>query len=268
MRAFPPSRIVCLTEETVETLYLLGEDRRIVGVSGYAVRPPQVRREKPRVSAFISADVPRILALEPDLVLTFSDLQAEIVAELIRKNIAVHAFNQRSIAGILDMIRMLGALVGAAEKGDSLARELAARVDAVRRRSLHLPARPRIYFEEWDDPMISGIAWVSELIGAAGGTDAFPQLAAQKNAKDRIVSRGDVIEARPDIIVGSWCGKKFVPAKVAARPGFAEVPAVATGWLREIKSTLILQPGPAALTEGLDQLSAIIAGWVEKHPSL
>jgi iron complex transport system substrate-binding protein len=232
------------------------------------VRPPQVRREKPRVAAFISADVPRILALEPDLVLTFSDLQAEIVAELIRKNIAVHAFNQRSIAGILDMIRMLGALVGVPEKGDSLARELVARVDAVRRRSLHLPARPRIYFEEWDDPMISGIAWVSELIDAAGGTDAFPQLAAQKNAKDRIVSRGDVIEARPDIIVGSWCGKKFVPAKVAARPGFAEVPAVATGWLREIKSTLILQPGPAALTEGLDQLSAIVAGWVEKHPSL
>lgn len=265
---FPPERIVCLTEETVETLYLLGEDRRIVGVSGYAVRPPQVRREKPRVSAFISADVPKIVALEPDLVLTFSDLQADIVTELIRKNIAVHAFNQRSIAGILDMIRMLGALVGAVEKGDSLARALAARVDAVRRRSLQLAARPRIYFEEWDDPMISGIAWVSELIDAAGGTDAFPQLATQKNAKDRIVSGADVIDARPDIIVGSWCGKKFVPAKVAARPGFAEVPAVATGWLREIKSTLILQPGPAALTEGLDQLAAIVTGWVEKRPAL
>jgi iron complex transport system substrate-binding protein len=262
---FPPERIVCLTEETVETLYLLGEDRRIVGVSGYAVRPPQVRREKPRVSAFISADVPKIIALKPDLVLTFSDLQAEIVSELIRANVPVHAFNQRDIGGILDMIRTLGALVGAAEKADTLANSLAARVNAVHERALRLPHRPRVYFEEWDEPMISGIAWVSELIEAAGGIEVFPQLAARKNAKDRIVSINDVIAARPDIIVGSWCGKKFVPAKVAARPGFADIPAVADRWLREIKSTLILQPGPAALTDGLDQLAGIISEWVEKR---
>jgi len=260
---FPPERIVCLTEETVETLYLLGEDRRIVGVSGYAVRPPQVRREKPRVSAFISADVPKILALEPDLVLAFSDLQAEIVAELIRANVAVHAFNQRDVAGILDMIRTLGALVGAADKAEALAGALAARVNAVHGRALKLPRRPRVYFEEWDEPMISGLGWVSELIEAAGGIEVFPALAAMKNAKDRIVSLEDVVAARPDIIVGSWCGKKFVPGKVATRPGFTEVPAVATGWLREIKSALILQPGPAALTDGLDALAAIVTEWVE-----
>jgi iron complex transport system substrate-binding protein len=262
---FPPARIVCLTEETVETLYLLGEERRIVGVSGYAVRPPQVRKEKPRVSAFISADVPKIVALKPDLVLTFSDLQADIVAELIRANVAVHAFNQRDVAGIFDMIRTLGALVGAEAKAEALAGRFVARVDAVHERALCLPCRPRVYFEEWDDPMISGIGWVSELIAAAGGIEVFPQLSARKNAKDRIVSAADVVAARPDIIIGSWCGKKFVPAKVSARPGFAQVPAVATGWLREIKSTLILQPGPAALTDGLDQLAGIIAGWAENR---
>jgi iron complex transport system substrate-binding protein len=262
---FPPGRIVCLTEETVETLYLLGEEARIVGVSGYAVRPARVRKEKPRVSAFISADVPKILALKPDLVLTFSDLQADIVADLVRANIAVHAFNQRDVAGIFDMIRTLGALVGCAEKADALARALAARVDAVHERALRLPCKPRVYFEEWDDPMISGLGWVSELIEAAGGTEVFPQLAARKNAKDRIVSGPEVIGARPDIIIGSWCGKKFVPAKVAARPGFSQVPAVATGWLREIKSTLILQPGPAALTDGLDALARIITGWAETN---
>ncbi|HEX3439553.1 MAG TPA: cobalamin-binding protein [Pseudolabrys sp.] len=264
---FPPSRIVCLTEETVETLYLLGEERRIVGVSGYAVRPPQVRKEKPRVAAFISADVPKILALQPDLVLTFSDLQADIVAELIRANVAVHAFNQRDVGGILDMIRTLGALVGVPGKADALARTLAARVDTVHARALTLPRKPRVYFEEWDEPMISGLGWVSELVGAAGGTEVFPELAVRKNAKDRIVSREAVIAARPDIIVGSWCGKKFVPAKVAARPGFAEVPAVATGWLREVKSTVILQPGPAALTDGLDALAAIVAEWAEHCPA-
>ncbi len=262
---FPPSRIVCLTEETVETLYLLGEDARIVGVSGYAVRPARVRKEKPRVSAFISADVPKILALKPDLVLTFSDLQADIVADLIRANVAVHAFNQRDVAGIFDMIHTLGALVAQPEKAGALARKLAAHVDAVHERAMKLPCRPRVYFEEWDEPMISGLGWVSELIEAAGGIEVFPQLAARKNAKDRIVSVAQVIEAKPDIIVGSWCGKKFVPAKVAARPGFAAVPAVATGWLREIKSTVILQPGPAALTDGLDQLAAIVAEWAESH---
>jgi iron complex transport system substrate-binding protein len=262
---FPPRRIVCLTEETVETLYLLGEDARIVGVSGYAVRPPRVRKEKPRVSAFISADVPKILALEPDLVLTFSDLQADIVADLIRNNIAVHAFNQRDLAGIYDMIRTLGALVGATEKADALANRLAGRVETARQGSAPLPARPRIYFEEWDDPMISGIGWVSELIAAAGGIDVFPELATRKNARDRIVTPERVIAARPDIIIGSWCGKKFVPPKVAGRPGFAAIPAVATGLLREIKSTVILQPGPAALTDGLDAIMAIVQEWVEKQ---
>ncbi len=265
---FPPERIVCLTEETVETLYLLGEQARIVGVSGYAVRPPQVRREKPRVSAFISADVPKILALKPDLVLTFSDLQADIVAELIRANVAVHAFNQRDVTGIFAMIRTLGALVDATDRADALVTRLAARVDAVHERALRLPRHPRVYFEEWDDPMISGIGWVSELIAATGGIEVFPQLSERKNAKDRIVSPEQVISVRPDIIIGSWCGKKFIPARVAARPGFAAVPAVTGGWLREIKSTLILQPGPAALTDGLDQLAAIIAEWAESNGKL
>jgi iron complex transport system substrate-binding protein len=260
---FPPERIVCLTEETVETLYLLGEERRIVGVSGYAVRPPRVRKEKPRVSAFISADVPKILALDPDLVLTFSDLQADIAAELIRANVAVHAFNQRDIAGILDMVRALGALVGAMARAEALAQTLAERVNAARERTAWLPRRPRVYFEEWDEPMISGIGWVSELVTTAGGVDVFPDLAGYKNARDRIVSAADVIAAQPDIIIGSWCGKKFAPARVAARPGFARLPAVAGGWLREIKSALILQPGPAALTDGLDALVGIITEWSE-----
>jgi len=263
---YPPSRIVCLTEETVETLYLLGEDDRIVGVSGYAVRPPRVRKEKPRVAAFISADVPKILALEPDLVLTFSDLQADIVADLVRANVAVHAFNQRDIAGILAMIRTLGALVGAAGKADTLATSLAARVDAARARSAQYPRRPRVYFEEWDEPMISGIGWVSELVEAAGGIDVFAKLSTAKNAQDRIVTPETVIAAKPDIIIGSWCGKKFVPAKVAARPGFTQVPAVAANALHEVKSTVILQPGPAALTDGLDALTRIVNDWLEKMP--
>jgi iron complex transport system substrate-binding protein len=262
---FPPCRIVCLTEETVETLYLLGEEHRIVGVSGYAVRPPRVRREKPRVSAFISADFEKIIALKPDLVLTFSDLQADIAAELIRRNVAVHAFNQRDVAGIFDMIRTLGALVGAAEKAEALAASLEETLEAAREKAAQLPRRPRVYFEEWDEPMISGLKWVSELIEAAGGTDIFPQLATQKNAKDRIVVADDVIAAAPDIIIGSWCGKKFVPAKVAARPGFAGIPAVRAGALHEIKSALILQPGPAALTDGLDQLVRIVAGWARRE---
>jgi iron complex transport system substrate-binding protein len=258
---FPPERIVCLTEETVETLYLLGEERRIVGVSGYAVRPARVRKEKPRVSSFISADFEKILALEPDLVLTFSDLQADIVAELIRRNVAVHAFNQRDVAGIFAMVRTLGALVGATSKAEALAAALERRLVEVRARAAQLERRPRVYFEEWDEPMISGIRWVAELIEIAGGSEAFPALSKRKNAKDRIVSARDVIAAAPDIIVGSWCGKKFVPAKVAARPGFADVPAVRDGFLREIKSPLILQAGPAALTDGLDALVGIIAEW-------
>ncbi len=263
---FPPERIVCLTEETVETLYLLGEDRRIVGVSGYAVRPPQVRREKPRVAAFISADFDKILALQPDLVLTFSDLQADIVRELIRRGVAVHAFNQRDLAGIFAMIRTLGALVGASEKANALANALAARLDEVRGRANAVPHRPRIYFEEWDDPMIAGIGWASELIEAAGGTDVFKHLAGGNSASDRIVSPQQVIAAAPDIVIASWCGKKFAPAKFAARPGFAGIPAVRNNFLREIKSALILQPGPAALTEGLDSLVRIIGEWRERQP--
>src|SRR5262245_2121349 len=196
---FPPERIVCLTEETVETLYLLGEDQRIVGVSGYAVRPARVRREKARVSAFITADVPKILALEPDLVLTFSDLQADIAAELIRKGVVVHAFNQRDVAGIFAMIRTLGALVGAIEKTEQLAQALEANLNKVRERAAKLPRRPRIYFEEWDEPMISGIGWVSELIEIAGGIDVFKEFAAHKSAKERIVTAEQVIAAKPDI---------------------------------------------------------------------
>jgi iron complex transport system substrate-binding protein len=254
-------RIVCLTEETVETLYLLGEEKRIAGVSGYAVRPARVRREKPRVSAFISADIPKILALDPDLVLTFSDLQAEIAAALIRAGISVHAFNQRNVAGILSMIRALGALVGAADKADSLAHSYEIRLAGIRNAGAARTIRPRIYFEEWDDPMISGIGWVSELIEIAGGMDVFANLSMQRSAKDRIVSARQVIDAQPDIVIGSWCGKKFAPAKFAARPGFSAIPAVREGWLREIKSTLILQPGPAALTEGLDELARTIDEW-------
>jgi iron complex transport system substrate-binding protein len=256
---FPPRRIVCLTEETVETLYLLGEEARIVGISGYVVRPPRARREKPRVSAFTSADIPKILALSPDLVLTFSDLQADIAATLIRAGVDVHAFNQRTVAQILDMIRTLGALTGAAERADKLAGELSAAVAAAAGRAAHLPRRPKVYFEEWDEPMISGIGWVSELVEVAGGIDIFADRAACKAAKDRIVTADDVIRAGPDIIVGSWCGKKFRPEKVASRPGFDRVPAVRRGALHEIKSSLILQPGPAALTEGLAALQAIIA---------
>src|SRR5437016_3009189 len=258
---FPPERIICLTEETVETLYLLGEDARIVGVSGYAVRPARVRREKPRVSAFISADIDKILALAPDLVLTFSDLQADIVASLIRHGVAVHAFNQRDLAGIFAMIGTLGALVGARDKAERLCADLEARLESVRAAAHRRERQPRIYFEEWDEPMISGIGWVSELIAAAGGLDVFAERAGNKSATERIAQPEEVIAAAPDIIIGSWCGKKFVPAKLASRPGFARIPAVQSGFLREIKSTLILQPGPAALTDGLDALARIIEEW-------
>ena len=259
MVRFPPERIVCLTEETVETLYLLGEQDRIVGVSGYAIRPPQVRREKPRVSAFISADLPKITALAPDLVLTFSDLQAGIVADLVRAGVAVHAFNQRDIAGILAMVRTLGALVGCPGRADELAASLGAKVDRVRQESGRRGTRPRVYFEEWDEPAICGIRWVSELMEAAGGTDVFAERSRQGSARDRIVSPEDILHAAPEIVVGSWCGKRFRPELFAARPGFGALPAVASGRLHEIKSPLILQPGPAALTDGLDALVRCLA---------
>src|SRR5215469_9286808 len=255
----PPQRIVCLTEETVETLYLLGEEHRIVGVSGYAVRPPRVRREKPRVSAFTTANLPKILALDPDLVLTFSDLQAPIAAELIRAGVAVHAFNQRDVAGILAMIRTVGALVGTGEKAEWLAQSYEARLAAVTSSSRSRP-RPRVYFEEWDDPLINGIGWVSELIEIAGGDDVFSSLRTQKAAKGRFVTSDAVIMAAPDLILASWCGKKVVPSKIRQRPGWDTIPAVLDGRIVEIKSPLILQPGPAALTDGLDAIIAAVRG--------
>jgi iron complex transport system substrate-binding protein len=260
---FPPCRIVCLTEETVETLYLLGQQDRIVGISGYTVRPPEARREKPRVSAFTSADIPKIEALQPDLVLAFSDLQADIVGELIRRGIAVHAFNQRNVAGILDMIRTLGALVDARGAAEALAIRLSGNLDQVRARAARFAAKPRIFFEEWDEPLISGIRWVSELIEVAGGLDIFPERSREAGAKERIVTGAAVIAQAPDIIIGSWCGKKFRPERVAARPGFAAVPAVRDGAVFEIKSSIILQPGPAALTDGLAAIEAIVRKWSE-----
>jgi iron complex transport system substrate-binding protein len=258
---FPPRRIVCLTEETTETLYLLGEEDRIVGISGYTVRPPRARKEKPRVSAFLSADIPKILALEPDLVLAFSDLQADIVAGLIREGIAVHAFNQRSVAEILAMIRTLGALVGAREKADALAQHLEANLMGVRAEASMNPRRPKVYFEEWDEPMISGIQWVSELVEIAGGEDVFPELSVKKGAKDRIVTAADVAARAPDLVIASWCGKKFSADKMRKRPGLEAVPAIRNNKLFEVKSPLILQPGPAALTDGVAALAQIIAAY-------
>jgi iron complex transport system substrate-binding protein len=261
MRQFPPRRIVCLTEETVETLYLLGEQDRIVGVSGYAVRPPRVRREKPRVSAFISADIPKILALEPDLVLAFSDLQATIVADLIRAGIAVHVFNQRDVSGILAMIHTLGAIVDAAERADQLAGRLEARLAQIAATPRPSP-RPKVYFEEWDDPIISGIGWVSELIEIAGGEDVLPKLRFQQAAKDRIIAPEVVRDAAPDVILASWCGKKVAPERIKQRPGWGDIPAVRNNRIVEIKSPLILQPGPAALTDGLDAI--VKALWLDQ----
>ncbi|MEH3118974.1 MAG: cobalamin-binding protein [Methylorubrum populi] len=258
MRRFPPERLVCLTEETVETLYLLGEDHRIVGVSGYAVRPPQVRREKPRVSAFTSADLPKILALEPDLVLAFSDLQAEIVARLARAGVAVHLFNQRDLAGCLAMIRTLGALVGAPERAEALARGYEERLA---RAAVETAGQPRlkVYFEEWDEPTISGIGWVSDLIAHAGGQDVFATLSREPAARDRIVTSDQVIAAAPDVILASWCGKRVAVDRIRARPGWDAIPAVAQGRIHEIKSPLILQPGPAALTDGFEAIRAALA---------
>ena len=260
-RGFPPARIVCLTEETVETLYLLGEQDRIVGISGYAVRPPQARREKPRVSAFTSANIDKILALRPDLVLTFSDLQADVAADLIRRGLDVHAFNQRSVAGILDMIGTLGALVDANDRARQLVGELEMHLAEVRARANSLPRPPRVFFEEWDDPLISAIGWVSELVEIAGGIDIFADRADRGAARDRVVTAEEVVAREPDLIIGSWCGKKFRPERVVARPGFDRTPAVQRRDLYEIKSPLILQPGPAALTDGIRQLQNIIQAW-------
>ena len=257
-----PERIVCLTEETTETLYLLGEDRRIVGISGFTVRPARARREKPKVSAFTSAKIERIVALKPDLVLGFSDLQADIAALLIRAGIDVHVFNQRSVGEILRMIGVLGGMIGCEEKAAGLIKDLTAGLAAVAARAAGFARRPRVYFEEWDAPQISAIAWVSELIGMAGGADCFPELARESLGKNRIIADAlEVPRRAPDIILGSWCGKKFRPESVAARRGWGEIPAVQNGFVREIKSAIILQPGPAALTEGVRALQAVIAEW-------
>ena len=260
-----PQRIVCLTEEPTEVLYALGEEYRIVGISGFTVRPPRARKEKPKVSAFTSAKIEAILALEPDFVVGFSDIQADIARELIRAGIEVWISNHRSVEGILDYIRRLGSLVDASEKADIFARRAEAHIAEVERAAGALPRRPRVYFEEWDEPPITGIRWVAELIRIAGGDDIFPERAAMPLARDRILAdASEVVRRAPDIIFGSWCGKKFRPDHVAARPGWDAIPAVRDGELHEIKSPIILQPGPAALFDGLDAMHAVIAAWAAR----
>jgi iron complex transport system substrate-binding protein len=257
-----PHRIVCLTEETTETLYLLEEDWRIVGISGFTVRPARARKEKPRVSAFTSAKIGRIIDLKPDLVLGFSDLQADIAAELVRAGIEVHVFNHRSTDEILRMIRTLGGMIGCEAKTRVLVERLTAGLDEVRQRAAALSRRPRVYFEEWDEPQISCIRWVSELLVMAGGEDCFAELSVESLGRNRIVADPVEVPRRaPDIILGSWCGKKFQPAEVAARPGWADIPAVRNGFVREIKSAIILQPGPAALTEGVRAMQSVVEEW-------
>ena len=252
-----PTRIVCLTEETTETMYLLGEGNRVVGVSGYTVRPPEAR-QKPRISAFISAKFDKIEALKPDLILAFSDLQADIVSELIRRGHSVVTFNQRSVDEILQMIRMLGGLVGCSGKAEALASRLESDLETIRDQAREFRVRPRVFFEEWDDPLISGIQWVEELVEVAGGDPVFPHLRHAKLGKDRIVSPEAVIEANPDVIIGSWCGKPVRKERIAGRPGWDQIAAVRNGHIYEVKSTYILQPGPASLTEGVRQVHDIL----------
>ena len=265
MPARYPERIVCLTEETTETLYLLGEERRIVGISGYTVRPARARREKPRVSAFLSAQQEKIVALAPDLVLGFSDLQADIARDLAKAGLNVVLFNQRSVDEILSMVLLLASMVGAAERGAALVAELEAGLSEVRAAAARLPRRPRVYFEEWDEPQISAIRWVSELVHMAGGEDVFAELSRSHAATGRIVQPQAVLERVPEIVIASWCGKKFRPERVAARPGWDALAAVRDGELHEIKSADILQPGPAALTDGVRRLHEIISRWSEKQ---
>ncbi len=260
-----PQRIVCLTEETTETIYLLGEERRIVGISGFTVRPPRARREKPRVSAFTSARIDKIVALRPDLVLAFSDLQADIAASLVRLGLDVHVFNHRSVAGIFRTILTIGGLLGCEVRARELAAQLQSGLDDIAAAARALPRRPRVYFEEWDEPQFSGIQWVSELITLAGGDDCFPELARESLGKNRIIAEPlEVPRRAPDIVFGSWCGKKFRPELVAARPGWQDVPAVRDGELHEIKSSIILQPGPAALTDGVRAMHRVIAAWARR----
>ena len=260
-----PQRIVCLTEETTEWLYLLGEERRIVGISGYTVRPRRAREEKPKVSAFLSAKIDKILALQPDCVFGFSDLQADIAAALIRHGVQVTVFNQRSVAEIFSMMYQVAAMVGQAGQGLARIGAMQAGLAAIADAAALLPRRPRVFFEEWDVPHISAIRWVSELLGIAGGDDCFPELAGMSLGRDRIIADGaEIVRRNPDIIIGSWCGKKFRPEKVAAREGWADVAAVRNQQLFEIKSPDILQPGPAALTDGVAQLHAIVVAWNQK----
>lgn len=257
-----PQRIVCLTEETTEWLYLLGEEHRIVGISGYTVRPRKARLEKPKVSAFLTAKIDQILALKPDCVFGFSDLQADIASALIRHGVQVTVFNQRSVPEIFSMMYQVAAMVGAAEKGLQLIAEMQAQVEDIRAEASQWTVRPKVYFEEWDEPPISAIQWVSELIGIAGGDDCFPELATQSLGKNRIIADStEIVRRNPDIIIGSWCGKKFRPETVAARAGWGNVSAVKNQQIFEIKSPLILQPGPAALTDGLAALHEIIRQW-------
>lgn len=259
---YSPRRIVCLTTETTEVLYLLGEDDRIAGISGYTTRPAIARKEKPRVSAFTSANIKKVLALEPDLVLTCTDLQADIAATLIKAGVEVHAFNQRSIADIFKMIATLGALTSASSKAESLIDALEKQIEQAREAATYLTRKPIVYFEEWDEPMISGIRWVNELIEIAGGVDCFAELSQHNSAKDRIIADPtEVIRRNPDIIIGSWCGKKFQPEHVIQRTGWGNINAIQHGFVHEIKSADILQPGPSIITEGLKQLQTIIQRW-------
>ena len=261
-----PRRIVCLTEEPTEVLYALGEQDRIVGISGFTVRPAIARRQKPKVSAFTSAKIDQILELRPDFVVGFSDIQADIAAELIRRGVEVWISNHRSVAEILDYIRRLGALVGAGDKASAYADGLQRGLEAIEREAAALPTRPRVYFEEWDEPPITGIRWVAELIRIAGGDDIFPERALEPLAKARILEdAGEVIRRAPDLILGSWCGKKFRPEKVAARPGWDAIPAVRDGQMFEIKSPIILQPGPAALTDGVNEIARIVRAWAAQR---
>ena len=260
------SRIVCLTEETTEALYLMGEQHRIVGISGFTVRPAIARKEKPKVSAFTSAKIDKILALNPDLVLAFSDMQAEIAAELVKAGLQVHVFNQRSVDEIFTMLHTLGALIGKPEKAAVLVNQYQQNIKECVEQASGFKKKPSIYFEEWDDPLISGIRWVSELAEIAGGIDCFPELSKQAGGKHRIIADSNlVIERAPDIIIGSWCGKKFRSQRVAEREGWHVIPAVKTHQIFEIKSVDILQPGPAALTDGLRQLQTIIKNWVNLY---
>jgi len=263
-----PQRIVCLTEEPTEWLYMLGEERRIVGISGYTVRPPRARLEKPKVSAFLSAKIDKIVELQPDCVIGFSDLQADIASELIKKGIQVTIFNQRSVTEIISMMYQLAAMVGQADQGLALIKTMQKRLLDIETVASTLKRRPRVFFEEWYDPHISAIAWVSELIGIAGGDDCFPELAKEPMGKGRIIADGSqIIQRNPDIIFGSWCGRRFRPAHVRARPGWQDVIAVKNDQLFEIKSAEILQPGPAALTDGIEQIHKIIMTWGEQYAS-